>query len=222
VKVKMSLPSVEVVRERIEQVRKEDVRTCLMCAYLFAARVSELVAYATPGDTTVARGPRGTDVRLFDFNGEEAAVFTVYTAKREGLERYVALPLNPIYEPWTRVIYDYYQKRGSQACFPFTRQKLWKHSCSVFEGLTYMIDKYKTKKKSRVYNPKRHPRNFRLHGLRHLRTAELIERYEFDGFDLSIYGGWTLRYRTGISSSIDRYAHLRWKKYFPKLLKKRE
>ncbi|GAJ01734.1 unnamed protein product, partial [marine sediment metagenome] len=146
-------------------------------------------------------------------------------AKRGGIERFAALPLNKKYEPWTRQVYDYFLDRGSRPCFPFTRQKVWQYSKQVFEGLTYPIERYtiiegqgKIKIRRVV---ERHSRPFRTHALRHIRTSELLEHYGFDGFDMSIYGGWTLRSMVGVGSSMERYAHLRWQRYFPKLLKTR-
>jgi len=67
----------------------------------------------------------------------------------------------------------------------------------------------------------RHNNEFATHALCHIRTAELIEYYGFDGYDISVYGGWTLRGMIGGSSAMSRYAHLRWQRYFPKLLKER-
>lgn len=227
----MSLPSVKTVRDRVQEVKPEDVRVCLMCGYLFCARVSELISKISPSDKayTTARGPKGSDVRLDTFElgeiREKAAVFTVSTAKRGGVERLVALPLNPEYEPWTREVYEYYKECGGDFCFPFTRQKVWQYSKQAFEGLRYPIERYSVthpegKEKDRqVVN--RHFRPFRTHALRHTRASELIEYYGFDGVDLSIYGGWTLRSTIGVGSTMQRYAHLQWRKYFPKLLKKR-
>ena len=227
----MSLPSVKLIRKRIENVRREDVRVCLMCGYLFCARVSELVSRISPSDVahTTPRGPKGSDVRLEKFElgpiKENVAVFRVSTAKRGGIERLVGLPLNPKYEPWTKEVCKYYLAQKNEACFPFTRQKVWQYSKQVFEGLTYRIERYTLierlgETKIRKIK-KRHLRAFRTHALRHIRAAELIEHYGFDGFDMSIYGGWTLRSTIGVGSSMERYAHLQWRKYFPKLLKTR-
>ena len=228
----MSLPSVKLVRKRIENVRREDVRTCLMCGYLFCARVSELISRISPSDIahTTPRGPKGSDVRLEHFElgpiKEKLAVFTVSTAKRGGIERLVALPFNPKYEPWTKEVCKYYIAQKNKACFPFTRQKVWQYSKQVFEGLTYPIERYtiiEVQGERRIHKTvDRHMRSFRTHALRHIRASELIEHYGFDGFDMSIYGGWTLRSTMGVGPSMERYAHLQWRKYFPKLLKKRQ
>ena len=218
----MSLPSVNVVRKRILRTTNPKVKVCLMCAYLFGCRISELVGIKSPRDTTVARGPRGTDVRTDVHNDEEVSIFRLKTAKRDGLIRLIALPLNPKYERWTKLILHYYERRGESLCFPFTRQKVGTVARDIFKGLRYPIAKYtESSRKGMKKVVFAHNRPFNIHALRHLRTTELVEVYGFDGFDLSIFGGWKLSSTTGINSSIDRYTHLQWQRYFPKLLRER-
>jgi hypothetical protein len=227
----LTLPEVKTVRKRIESATKKESKFCLMAAYLFCARVSEIVGatnrYDITHNQTMARGPEGTDVKLETFElGDiktEAAIFTVRTAKRDGKIRKIALPLEKAYEPWTESLYDYYCEHGSEKVFKFTRQKAWEYAQETFTGLRYPIDKYSQ------YDPEEpkpkpvraHMKPFRTHALRHLRATELIETFGFTGFDLSVYGGWTLRSMVGVGSSMSRYAHLNWRRYFPKLLKKR-
>jgi len=222
----MDLPTVDVVRERIEKCSEESIRLCLMSAYLFCGRVSEVIGKASLGDTTVARGPKGSDAREDKFSWGttliDATVFRVKTAKRGGLERLVAVPSEKKYDPWVLTVYDYFKKRGEQTVFPFTRQRVWQYSKEVFEGLQYPIERYRVVKGKIVKVVDRHFRDFRTHALRHMRATELIEYYGFDGIDLSIYGGWTLRSMIGVGSAMQRYAHLQWRKYFPKLLKPRD
>ena len=106
--------------------------------------------------------------------------------------------------------------------FPFTRQKAYEYSSEAFEGLSYPIDQYKIYDNGQVVKSvDRHFKQFRTHALRHIRATELIDFYGLDGFDLSIYGGWTLANIGHVSSATSRYVHLQWRKYFPKLLKER-
>ncbi len=227
----LTLPEVETVRKRIDAAPKEEAKFCLMAAYLFCARASEIIGatnrYDIAHNQTVARGPTGQDVKLETFEirdtKTEAAIFTVRTAKRDGKIRKIALPLEKTFEPWTEPLYNYYLEHGNDKVFPFTRQKAWEYANEAFSGLSYPIDKYNQ------YDPedptpkpvKAHNKPFRTHALRHLRATELIETFGFTGFDLSVYGGWTLRSMIGVGSALSRYAHLDWRKYFPKLLKKR-
>ena len=227
----LTLPEVETVRKRIYAASKEEAKYCLMAAYLFCARASEIIGttnnYDVAHNLTVARGPTGQDVKLETFVlGDiktEVAIFTVRTAKRDGKIRKIALPLEKKFEPWTEPLYNYFLEHGNNKVFPFTRQKAWNYAQETFSGLSYPIEKYN------LYDPKdpkpkpvkTHNKPFRTHALRHLRATELIETFGFTGFDLSVYGGWTLRSMVGVGSSMSRYAHLDWRRYFPKLLKKR-
>jgi hypothetical protein len=225
------LPEVEIVRKRIDAVPKKEAKFCLMAAYLFCARASEIIGatnrYDQVHNQTIARGPTGQDVKIETFElGDiktEAAIFTVRTAKRDGKIRKIALPLEKKFEPWTEQLYNYYTEHKDEKVFPFTRQKAWEYAQQTFSGLRYPIEKYN------MYEPenpkskpiKAHMKPFRTHALRHLRATELIETFGFTGFDLSVYGGWTLRSMVGVGSAMSRYAHLDWRRYFPKLLKKR-
>ena len=60
--------------------------------------------------------------------------------------------------------------------------------------------------------------------LRHYRLSHLCEYYNFDGLDLSNYGGWSVKTGMGmtgmtVSSNLDFYIHMAWRRYFPKLLR---
>ena len=202
-------------RERIQSVDDREVRLCLMCCYLFAARISEVVTYASPGDhKTNPRGPKGTEVRTDAFKlgpiEEEAAIYTVRTAKRRGLVRLVVLPLNERYEPWTKILYDFYDEVGDNRLFPFTRQKAWSKAKEAFQGLQYSTGGYS--KNKNYFAPRNRP--FNLHALRHVRATSLVSDFGFDSFDLSSFAGWNLK-----RSSMSRYLHLGWQRCFPKLLK---
>lgn len=221
------LPEVETIRKRIESAPKKEAKFCLMAAYSFCGRVSEVIGKTSPSDLakTKARGPTGKDVILDIYElgpiKEEVAIFTVRTAKRGGKKRNVALPLDPKYEPWTEQLYSYFQEFKNDKVFPFTRQKACAYAREIFEGLSYEIDDYKLWDNGKAEPIKAHPKPFRTHALRHLRATELIEFFGFTGIDLSIYGGWTLRSMIGVGSAMSRYAHLNWQYYFQKLLKKR-
>ena len=210
----------DLIRRRIEQVENESIRLCLMTTYLYAGRICEVVSEKAPSDlTTTPRGPRGTDARLDSYKGEEVVVFTVYTAKRGGLKRNVALPIS--YEPWAKPVYEYFQKKGANPVFPFNRQKVWAYSKQAFEGETYEIEEYKVLKDGKLISVKRHRKPFRLHALRHLRASELVEYYGFDGFNLATYGGWKYSTTARTSPVMDRYLTLGWQSYIEKLFKKR-
>ncbi len=173
------------------------------------------------------------------------ALFRVKIAKRhlvkgeEAKSRVVALPLEKQYEPWTQELYDYCKKAKDNYVFPFTRQEVWHwitHEEPIFKGLTYPVENYKFKPKIEgpngfkieVITVPSHNHVFKLHGLRHIRVNELMEDYEFDGFDYAAYVGWSLT-RPQRSEAPQAPPMLRvyatqiyesgWKRYIKKLLK---
>jgi hypothetical protein len=202
------------VRSRILSVPREEFKIALACCYLFAARSCEIVGVKSPSDRTTPYGPRGEDAWLdtYNHNGAEvkAAVFRLRTAKRQGMERFVALPLDPTYEPLTERIFRYFSERRGKICFPFTRQALHSYASSSFAGIRYVIEPYGS--------VRQHERDAALHFLRHLRASELAQVYGITGMNLAAYGGWSLK-SAGMSSSMMRYQMLSWQSYFPLLLK---
>lgn len=158
---------------------------------------------------------------------EPVAVFQVSTHKRLGMIREIALPTNPVYEPWTRSLVAYFKSQKEGAAFPYNRQQMWVVANEAFKGLEYKIMGYKKvvgkdlEGKPQKEVIREHMRDFALQALRHLRGSELRNYYNFDGADRSAYGGWTLRTTEGVSGSQDRYVELPWRSYFPKLLRKR-
>lgn len=221
----LSLPSVPTVRNRIAKAEDSGTRLCLMTTYLFAARISEVVGKVSPSDTSTLYGVTGLDVEVQSYEGQEVAVFSVKTAKRKGKIRKVALPLGS--EPWAKEVLHAFDESKSDYVFPFTRQQAWLSCKPVFKGLTYPIMEYTVFIKDentaevQIKKVEAHSKPFRLHALRHLRATELVEFYGFDGFNLALYGGWTLRTAAGLSSVMERYLSLGWQSYIPKLLKMR-
>lgn len=140
--------------------------------------------------------------------------------------RLVALPLPEKYEPWTKELYEYSKQAGDDYIFPFERQEVWRYLVFVdpiFKGLTYKIKKYTYLKTGIVaFKVLPHARNLRIHGLRHVRTDELLKTYHFDGFDLAAYIGWSMGTAKNVSAmpaQANTYAEVRenWQRYIKKL-----
>ncbi len=228
-----------------------------MCAkylYLIDGRVSEGVSRAYPSDhETTPRGPKGTDARMSIWYSPEfssqadarraqkddgvrrvfpAVVFTVATAKRKGLPRYCAVPIDSKYEPWTMELFKYFEDAGNDPVFDIVRQRVYTRAKRVFKGLAYVIENYSVvldrtgiitgiKDEPKSVRVDRRLREFTLHALRHLRASDLSDYYDFNGINLSAFGGWTLSTSMRKSRSVDRSLVPDWKSYFPKLLKAR-
>lgn len=239
------LATPELVRERINQVDSKSMSVFLKLSYLLGSRVGELTGRMCPKDNQngktirkpVVYGPRGTDVSREDFNCQKAVVFDIKIEKKkfnlteEIPHRFVAIPLNSKYEPWTQEIYEYFNKKGEDFVFPFTRQYIWRYIKlnKVFDGLGYPVERYDVWEDGEIVRSSpRKINDFGLHGMRHVRTKELSEVFQFNGLDLMAYIGWSARSavnETGdiIPPSVEVYMDIytNWRRYFPKLLKKR-
>ena len=232
----MREPDVFELRERIETIKKKDVRMCVKFLQLIDGRISEAVSEAYPSDVgTTPRGPLGRSLDIQEHMDEEAALFSVNTAKRDGLKRICALPLNKEYEPWAKELVDYFQTFDyNDPVFPFKRQHVGRHSKDCWKDLYYKIESYNVIEVDSLGNVimdddgKRirrkvdvHFRTVNLHAGRHIRASDLVVYYGFVGADLSAFAGWTLSTAMGMSSSVNRYVTLDWRSYFPKFLRKR-
>lgn len=261
----MSLPTVQEVRNRIEQIPDRAIQICYKTTFLMCARIGEIICLKYPTDKTAH--PTGSQLQVKldtytpDLNNprefqtlvltrtmqgqktslttlakikEPVAVFTVYTEKRGGWQRLIALPIRKEYEPWTQDILWYIKEQQTKPLFPFTRQKMYNVTAEIFKDLHYRIFPYKRvrKENSQIIKDSEgksvrddiaeHSKPFRNHGLRHLRNVDLRDFYGLSAEERSAYGGWTLSSAiSGISTSIDRYGEAVWRTYFPKLMKPR-
>jgi len=206
------------------------------------------------------------------------AIFKIKIAKTHIIEgedppyRLVALPLPEKYEPWTQIIYNYFQNHKGQPVFNFNRSDVCDYLSrvdKVFEGMYYRIKKYTynnakdeqlTKEKlnkiqpdlydkllntspnkigikvviieeyeyrmdyygkiyrRQIYKVLSHPKPLKIHGLRHIRTDELLKYKAFDGVDLVAYVGWSGR-GVALPTQASNYAEIRenWQRYIKKL-----
>jgi hypothetical protein len=83
----MSQPSVLEVRQRIDSVREEEMRNCFRAAYLFCARIGEVVSEDLPSD--LAKGIRARGNML-------SATQETYTPNLSNQEEFMALTLSRI------------------------------------------------------------------------------------------------------------------------------
>ena len=86
------------IRQRIMEIENDKLRHGFMLEYLTLGRVSEIFGKYMP---------RKSDLILTDFDGEEAVMFIIKTAKRKGMLRPVAVPLDVHYEPFAEPVYEY-------------------------------------------------------------------------------------------------------------------
>jgi len=239
-----TLPDYKTVRGLIRGIPEKRHRMGGMYGYLIAGRVSEIVTKVCPSDEgTTPNGPYGSDFSIAEHLGHEALVLHVKTSKRDGLPRDIGIPLDPELEPFAKPVYDYFQGfLKDEPVFHYTRQDLYNGVKKVFDGYIYPIEPYTIreidqekyqaiknkvpeeiqpfiKPPPNIVNETKVPRHYRrlaLHGsMRHYRTMELAQRCGLTKEERDIYTGHTTQ---GVD---DRYSHLNWRLYFPKLLVQR-
>lgn len=165
----------------------------------------------------------------------KVAVFKVKIAKQhlekgEGYpHRLVALPLDKRYDPWAQDLVDWFHDKGDHVAFDLSRQDNWDlitHKYRIFDGLFYTIKKYRYSTVTGVVKEDKsclaHPRLFKGHGIRHVRTDMLIKYRKFDGFDLGALVGWSMGSSSKVSQApaqASNYAEIReaWPRYIHKL-----
>ncbi len=237
----MDPPEAKEVRKRIEEIVDDVMRIFFMALYLFCARASELCGEIDAYDLAHGKhvwGPSGDDAQKEFWADEDhpemlfgdVARFTLQTAKRKGFARDIGLPLDPKYEPWTQDLLDYWGRRKGAKVFPFTRHKpkSYLKKDNVFMGLEYPITKYilledgiggGERVKTEV---DAHMKPLVMHGLRHVRAIELMERYHFNLEHVALYGGWTLKSQSGAIVSpvlMRHYLQLGYRFYIGKLMR---
>lgn len=190
--------------------------------YLSAARVSEVITKVSPWDLEHKKTrPYGThltwNIENYEVRKDKiekvlllrfAVAKRVRKIQRGGkqvkvlVHKLIPLPCNPEFEPWTLDLLRWIQGR-QELKFALTRQAVGK----IVKRQLYGLD------------PKIH-----THSLRHYRISHLVEHYAFDPYDITAYSGWTFKTTfSGMgmgSGQLDTYAHIAWRKFFPKLLKK--
>lgn len=188
--------SIQLVRDRIDSLDNQKLKPIAKFQLETACRLSEAV-----GKYAIQK----KDLSFTNYKGHELALFTLRTAKREGVKRIVALPLS---DSQVKELVDYFQSR-KRTLFEYGPSSVRHLIAEEFKDLKYFIERY-TPKKGTVIAA--HERAMVTHALRHLRLSELVNVYGFDEIDLATFAGWKMR---GMAS---RYATLAWGRYIDKLL----
>lgn len=208
------------------------MRAALRYAFCICGRVSEVVGQKSPTDRSPANGPKPEDAEavlvMVGNKKEKAWVPSVKTSKHGAMIRKPGLAAD--YDPWVPELKSYFEgKPLGKPVFDFTRFNLGDYvdDNDVFEGLVWRLEEYHIfLNKNGVMEVKRVPTHlvrFTIHRLRDARATNLIDYYGFDGYGLSVHGGWKPSGTVpGMSPVMAKYTtpiYTDWEKPFPKLLK---
>jgi integrase len=189
--------SIQDIREKIELMPNTELKIIAKFQLQTACRLSEAVGkYAI----------RKEDLSFANYKGHDLALFTLRTAKRNGVPRIVALPYSQV---WVNELVDHF-KNSKRRVFGYGDSSVRHLLSEQFAELKYFIERYSPEKGKVI---QAHDRNVCTHALRHLRLSELVNAYGFDEIDLATFAGWKMK---GMAS---RYVTSAWGRYIDKLLK---
>ena len=217
--VELDVPEFIRFRKTIEKIRSPRDRNMFKLIYLCAARQNEVCNKVTREDNTKPYGNFLTwEITKFKAP-KDTFVIKVAILKRKTKDpsspkfRYVALPTDPLYEPWTVDLIKYMKQQAIEKETSLTLQ------VNLTRQRVYQIIR------DRIYPKFGIKPNRELHFcniLRHYRLSHLVSEYNFGIMDLVAYAGWSVKAaagRMGIAAGQSHlYLHLKWRKYYPKLL----
>ena len=213
----IKVPDFKRMREHIDHIPKTRDRVLIKTIYLGAFRVSEITTKVSPSDTKTHAYGKHLKWKLEDFKvnrrRKEKALLIISAKTKRNLQtrkqkelafipKVIAIPVMPNYEPFTEDLLKWI-KQYRTLSFPLTRRSVHRI----------------VKQNLRKLDPKVNPQNLRQWRLRHL-----VDKYQFDPYDLTIYSGWSVRHNFESedlrgSPHPGTYFLGAWQKYFPKLLK---
>lgn len=133
------MPTVREIRERIDSMPTSSrsgiiYQNAFRYLYLIAGRVSEI---------TGRLAPKGSDAIRAKIRGDDAVIFAVKTARRDGRIRPIAVPMNSLFEKWTAPLYNWFQAHEDSEPFgKLTTRSYQRMATIVFEGLKWPVEGY--------------------------------------------------------------------------------
>lgn len=210
------VPELKVFREKVDSLKDREHRTLIKLIYLTASRPCELVTKVSPSQFQHKDGTKKTeaygtslDSSFETLDKEKALVIKMVAARRrlrtkgedKKVYKYIALPVNLKYEPWTLSILNWGIKNGGKLGIDLTEARLSQIIREELSGFDRKIN---------------------ATSLRNYRIAHLAEYYHFEPYDSIVYAGLTVKSTFGSfeipTRQLDDYYRLHYRKYFPKLL----
>ena len=115
---KMSRPTVEEVRTRIEETEPEILRLAMQYQFLICGRRAEVCGYSTD-KTQVYAVQYNQAFRVMHHGTIEAVLFANRSAKRKGFFRPCMVPVDQDHEPWAKPLYKFLTEQSEGHPFKF-------------------------------------------------------------------------------------------------------
>lgn len=181
--------SVLEIRKRIEAIEDEKYRLAFMYQFLIGGEISEVCGKYSP---------LGDDAHFVNIEIDRekipALIFFIKTARKGGKNRTCTVPLDPRYEPWSRLVGTWFRENRGEHPFLFsdniessTRYAQWEAK-KAFDGLMWLMGEYQMSETDGKIEMRYRP--FRAGMLRKIRKKNLMEFYHFNEKDLASYGEW--------------------------------
>lgn len=183
-------------------VKWETLQTTDRLGYLGGFRISELVTrYHGEGNTSSTLEMEITE----HFNTKEEVLIIRVNAlkKKKEIVREIGLPLSEEYEPWSKPVWEAYEKNDYQNPCYLNRKYAWGGNRVLFDGLGYRVEGRQELKAGSD------------HILRHVRSTELRQLQLTPEERVSFF-----RWANTKNPLLSTYDPIEWFEYFPKFLQK--
>ncbi len=175
-----TIPDWRMIRETIDSIEDSKSKNILRISYLFGNSIRELVRGGTQKGTI-----KGNDFFTRSIDGNEALVLRTPTMRRGGKPRYIAVPLNPDVEPWSRDILKISEECGNDPLYKNRSRSLQRDIAQIyFINHEWPSPGYKEKKnrdKDKIFFTHKH--------LKELREWELGLCHNFTEYDFKHFFG---------------------------------
>ena len=181
----IKIPTYKTVRYIIDNTDDKYQNLMRIC-YLFGLEVSEML----PKKKEDVGFFFGNDFSEITIDGEDALLLKVPTIRQGGKSRTIAVPLNPKYEPWSKIILKFSEERGNELLYDKVLRTFQEHVENTFKPLIWPVVGKFTKKKNmgKIWDPS-HDTSFSAHNLIEVREWELGLCHNFNDLDFRIYFG---------------------------------
>lgn len=212
------------------RIKAEMLRSLDMLAYIGGFRIDEICGKAYGNANTSHTLTLTKDIHRA--TGEPVLLIKVNALKKKiPTLREIGIPLDPQHEPFAQPLLEAWHTNDSKP-FNIDRYTAYRANRIVFADLEYRIKPriiYRHDKSRSLIRDKagkkilerivpEHNQGVANHGMRHIRTNELRNRFQLTREERTAFYRWSTMNLEG-AAVMDEYDQPEWFEYFPKLLK---